>query len=647
MPNLKYQIGLTSTSDYNGPWYNVLYTTASGYNTVLSGSPAYLPNLSSFAHVEIPSQSFSYLAFRLVSSSSFCDNSENYTYSGSVPGPAITSSCYAFGTGITGGLYFNQRGEFKALIDPYDESLIVYGDTSPTAFTYSGSITKTQYLFKANNDGTANTTEFTGTTNFQIEDLIPVEEGKYIMVGDFTSYSGSTRNKIAKVNNDGTIDDTWSQVTTGFNQDMYSVIYSNGGYIVGGAATYYGFYSIPNRIIKLLPSGAVDTSFQHGAGTAGTDVRIKRIKSYPGNERMMVLGDFHTWNATSSLSIGLVRLNSDGTRDTSFNTATYMDYIADIGVQSTGKIVAYTQNSGFNGLIRLNPDGTNDTTFSSPQFFYGYASEPNFISIQSDDKILISGQLIYSSSACLFVNIARFNPDGTPDLGFQQNSTTSIPYLYLGDTYHSLKNNGRIVVSNIWAYDNLTSGSGAYPNTINGIIELDNSGSLYYCSGSAVNEWYALINCTTTSASYSEMYSENTFEINDRVTSGSATFRVDGIINYNPGGALTPISSSGFTGCPTPTPTPTPTPSPTPTVYTYLINRDPQATGPDACTQYAGFNRASAYSYQSSITTGTYLYTDNTQMGNPAYYVPDGYYSNGTKYFYFSGGNTGTTGTNC
>jgi hypothetical protein len=154
-------------------------------------------------------------------------------------------------------------------------------------------------------------------------------------------------------------------------------------------------------------------------------------------------------------------------------------------------------------------------------------------------------------------------------------------------------------------------------------------------TGCPINEWYSLINCTTTSASYSEMYAENTFNINDRVTSASIDFRVDGIIQYNPGGTLTPISASGFTGCPTPT------------VYTYLINRDAQASGAAACSQYAAFNRASAYSYQSSITSGTFLYTDNTQLGNPAYYVPDGYYSDGTKYYFFSGGNTGTSGTNC
>jgi hypothetical protein len=93
-------------------------------------------------------------------------------------------------------------------------------------------------------------------------------------------------------------------------------------------------------------------------------------------------------------------------------------------------------------------------------------------------------------------------------------------------------------------------------------------------------------------------------------------------------------------GPPTPGP-PTPTPPPTPP-YSYLLNNGGEATGVDACNEYNSFVRATYYSNQSSITTGTYLYLSDYVTA-----VPDGYYSDGTNYWYFGGGVTSDLGTSC
>ena len=88
MPNLQYQITLTSEAANSGPYYNVTYTTASVYNAVITGSPAYLPNVGNSAIVEIPSQSFSYLAFNLINGiggCELCDNDVLFVITGSAP----------------------------------------------------------------------------------------------------------------------------------------------------------------------------------------------------------------------------------------------------------------------------------------------------------------------------------------------------------------------------------------------------------------------------------------------------------------------------------------------------------------------------------------------------------------------------------
>ena len=118
----------------------------------------------------------------------------------------------------------------------------------------------------------------------------------------------------------------------------------------------------------------------------------------------------------------------------------------------------------------------------------------------------------------------------------------------------------------------------------------------------------------------------------------------------SPSPSPAPSPSPSPSPSPTPSPSPSPSPSPTPTPppppptppYSYLLNNGGEATGPDACNEYNSFVRATYYSNQSSITTGTTLY-----LSDYVTTVPDGYYSNGTNYWYFGGGVTSDLGTLC
>ena len=97
MPDLSYQIQLTSIGSNSGPYYNVTYTTASTFFPVLTGTPAFLPTTNSIANVTIPSGSFDYLAFNLdngVDPCGLCDYDATVIVTGSAPvPPPPTSSC--------------------------------------------------------------------------------------------------------------------------------------------------------------------------------------------------------------------------------------------------------------------------------------------------------------------------------------------------------------------------------------------------------------------------------------------------------------------------------------------------------------------------------------------------------------------------
>jgi hypothetical protein len=68
-----------------------------------------------------------------------------------------------------------------------------------------------------------------------------------------------------------------------------------------------------------------------------------------------------------------------------------------------------------------------------------------------------------------------------------------------------------------------------------------------------VYDWYELLNCDTLATAYSEQYAENTFALNERVTSDGATYTITDIVHTAPIGTLIPIDATGEVGCPTPT----------------------------------------------------------------------------------------------
>ena len=126
----------------------------------------------------------------------------------------------------------------------------------------------TNYLAKLNQSGDLiQDSTFNPGTGF---DNTPHEikqqpDGKYIIGGAFTSYSGSASTRIVRLNQNGTRDTTFNS-GGGFNQTVWTIIpFSDNSNLVGGQfVTYSG--SAASRIIKLTPSGTIDSTFSSGFG---------------------------------------------------------------------------------------------------------------------------------------------------------------------------------------------------------------------------------------------------------------------------------------------------------------------------------------------------------------------------------------------
>jgi hypothetical protein len=86
--------------------------------------------------------------------------------------------------------------------------------------------------------------------------------------GDFTTYNGTSINRIVRLNTDGSIDNTFS-IGTGFSNACYiGKLDSNGKLYVGGFFTSYNGTGA-NYIIRLNSDGSRDTTFNMGTGFDG------------------------------------------------------------------------------------------------------------------------------------------------------------------------------------------------------------------------------------------------------------------------------------------------------------------------------------------------------------------------------------------
>jgi uncharacterized delta-60 repeat protein len=169
----------------------------------------------------------------------------------------------------------------------------------------------------------------------------------------------------------------------------------------------------------------------------------------------------------------LVRLNTDGTVDATFNPNPDGD-VNCVVVQDDGKIVVGGWFNTIGGqarnyIARLNADGTVDSTFDPNA---GYAV--NCLALQPDGKILLGGEFDTlqpngAATATARHRIARVNADGSLDTSFDPNPSNSVNCLLL-------QPNGKIVLGG--GFTTLQPNGAATQTTRNFIARVNADGTL-------------------------------------------------------------------------------------------------------------------------------------------------------------------------
>jgi uncharacterized delta-60 repeat protein len=187
----------------------------------------------------------------------------------------------------------------------------------------------------------------TGGADGGVETLLVRPDGKILIGGDFTSVGGTTRNRVALLEADGTLNGD-------FNPNLDQPVYAL----------------------------ALDAS-----------------------NRLLIGGMFST--VTGSARVGLARLAADGTLDTlnpfaAFNQSGNPRYVHSILIQPDGKIVvagSAAEGAGF--IARVNDDGTLDSTLalSASNSVYGLAR-------QTDGNLVLGGAFTQVNSVARY-RVAR------------------------------------------------------------------------------------------------------------------------------------------------------------------------------------------------------------------------------------------------
>jgi uncharacterized delta-60 repeat protein len=246
--------------------------------------------------------------------------------------------------------------------------------------------------------------------------------GKILVTGDFNTYNGTAASRLALLDSNGALDLAFQgNATPGANGPIRSAaIDSMGRIYIGGLFTSYGGTTI-NRLARLLPNGNLDPSFSPGTGPSNEVTNI----TIAGN-RILIAGFFNSYNGTPVPSVAA--LNFDGTLDTTFNQIP-----PPIGNQTRGfqlypdgRILVFGNfNAGagspVNRIARLLPDGSLDSTFVSGQGANGTLMQAL---LMPDGKIYIAGGFTaYNGFARN--RIARLNPNGDIDPTFEPGTGAS------------------------------------------------------------------------------------------------------------------------------------------------------------------------------------------------------------------------------
>ena len=329
-------------------------------------------------------------------------------------------------------------------------------------------------------------------------------DGKIVVTGSTANF---TQIAVVRYNSDGSLDNTYDfdgikilSLAANFAQG-YAIATQPDGKVLIAAQSFVNA-NVDFLIIRLNDNGSLDQTFDSDGlalvDLAGDDLAY--AMSLQADGKIVVAG-------SSSTDFSAIRLNTDGSLDTTFDTDGKVQTNVSIGediatsltIQSDGKIIlaGFTNIAGnVHVMVRYNTDGSLDTTFDSDGIVLtSNVCLINGVKTQADGKIVAVGTIAVGPSMDFVV--ARYNSNGTLDPTFDTDGFVTTDLGFGTDDFAyatSIQTNGKIVVvghGNNAGYNNFMvvryhpdnsnnisnlseSAFTIYPNPTSGILNIQN-----------------------------------------------------------------------------------------------------------------------------------------------------------------------------
>jgi uncharacterized delta-60 repeat protein len=353
----------------------------------------------------------------------------------------------SFGTTADNGTSVALQSDGKVLVAGWtitgngvDFALLRYNDNGTLDTTFGGG------------DGIVTTPIGVGTASDQALHLAVQSDGKIVVVGSTqpnppTGIPPQQDLAIARYNADGSLDATFgtggiviTPVSPAQGPDSATAVLSqdDGGLIVAGSAFFGTTTQQDFALVRYTATGDLDLTFGGGDGIVTTAV-VPTADSARGllqqlDGRIVIAGVAF---GVPGSTFAIARYNTDGSPDTTFGTGgvvttaigTGSSSGTSVAQQADGKLLVAGSTTTISGndfaIARYNQDGSPDTTFGTNGVVVtsiGPGTSPDTafaISVQTDGKIVVSGNGLSATGGNFDFALARYNADGSLDGTFR------------------------------------------------------------------------------------------------------------------------------------------------------------------------------------------------------------------------------------
>jgi uncharacterized delta-60 repeat protein len=267
--------------------------------------------------------------------------------------------------------------------------------------------------------GTGGKTTYGPGTAAAFNGIARQPDGKLVAVGSRTD--GTVDSFVVRVTAAGAVDTSFHSTGSliqdfGGTDKLNAVqVQGNGAIVVGGTSDTDGFVG------RLASNGTPDSTFSGDGQRTGLPFTVETLILQPDGK--IIVG-----GRSASDDFAVMRLNSDGTTDSSFGGATGVttdvggyDTVTALALDADGRVLATgpgdgTKNHGRMIVRRYGADGVLDSTFNVIDRSYGLDDKAVAVFARADGAVTVVGNSKVGSDNDVLM--LRFNSDGTRDMTF-------------------------------------------------------------------------------------------------------------------------------------------------------------------------------------------------------------------------------------